>query len=316
VIPVACPCGKVIQASDMFAGKRVKCPACGQPVTVPAAGAPPAPAALPSPVDDLLGPDPVQRVAAPAPVEEQGDPAFSPRPSRRTAPSSDEPAPVRIHLHLPFTSMSGLCLLIAFFLPWMKVSCSNMVIAEPTGLNLAANTEDSAMKALQERTKAGLKDNPYAKSATGKEEEKKEGAPWGNTSPELFLFPVLGVALAGWGLYRLKNPAEDLRGETTKLMVVVLLAGAMLFIERHRSYRKKALIEMKEAIAEASQKAATQPKPAVAKPAAPDFSGLEKEMKDAVKIEEGTGFWLSAIALAAAAIGMGAWLLRPGAGTE
>ena len=37
-IVIACQCGKKLQAKDELAGKRVKCPQCGQPLTVPAPG--------------------------------------------------------------------------------------------------------------------------------------------------------------------------------------------------------------------------------------------------------------------------------------
>ena len=45
---VACNCGKKLRAKAELAGKRVKCPACGQPLAVPA----PQPAA-PQPADEL-----------------------------------------------------------------------------------------------------------------------------------------------------------------------------------------------------------------------------------------------------------------------
>ncbi len=34
-IAVACACGKRFKAKDEYAGKRAKCPACGQPLTIP-----------------------------------------------------------------------------------------------------------------------------------------------------------------------------------------------------------------------------------------------------------------------------------------
>jgi hypothetical protein len=37
-IKVACKCGQQFAANDNLAGKRVKCPKCGQPLTIPAAG--------------------------------------------------------------------------------------------------------------------------------------------------------------------------------------------------------------------------------------------------------------------------------------
>jgi hypothetical protein len=64
-IVVACQCGKRFKAGDQYAGKRTRCPGCGQALTIPAAAsvavAPlrPKPPAVPTPVpvdssDDLL----------------------------------------------------------------------------------------------------------------------------------------------------------------------------------------------------------------------------------------------------------------------
>jgi flagellar basal body-associated protein FliL len=43
---IQCSCGKQLRVADEHAGKRVKCPACGQACVVPAAGAPKAPSLL------------------------------------------------------------------------------------------------------------------------------------------------------------------------------------------------------------------------------------------------------------------------------
>ena len=40
-IPVACQCGKQVNAPDNLAGKRVKCPGCGNPLDIPAIAAAP-----------------------------------------------------------------------------------------------------------------------------------------------------------------------------------------------------------------------------------------------------------------------------------
>ena len=67
-------CGKKLAAKDESAGKRVKCPACGQVLQAPAAGeAPRAPAAKATPA-------PAQAPAKPAPP-----PPAAPRPAEQTA---------------------------------------------------------------------------------------------------------------------------------------------------------------------------------------------------------------------------------------
>ena len=53
-IPVGCQCGKRFQAKDEIAGKRVKCPGCGNVLTIPQ----PQPAGLGSELDDMFGPGP------------------------------------------------------------------------------------------------------------------------------------------------------------------------------------------------------------------------------------------------------------------
>ncbi|MCA9177224.1 MAG: hypothetical protein KDB14_22195 [Planctomycetales bacterium] len=37
-IPVSCSCGKQVNAPEHLAGKKVKCPACGQPLAIPSGG--------------------------------------------------------------------------------------------------------------------------------------------------------------------------------------------------------------------------------------------------------------------------------------
>jgi RsiW-degrading membrane proteinase PrsW (M82 family) len=59
-ISFPCVCGKRLRAKEEWAGKRLKCPACGSPVVVPQAPAPPDPEPAPPP-------EPV-RPARPAPV--------------------------------------------------------------------------------------------------------------------------------------------------------------------------------------------------------------------------------------------------------
>ena len=43
-IRATCTCGKSVQAKDELAGKRVKCPGCGQPLVIPMPGGAPMPA--------------------------------------------------------------------------------------------------------------------------------------------------------------------------------------------------------------------------------------------------------------------------------
>lgn len=61
-IVVVCACGRQLQAKEEFAGKRVKCPQCGQPVPIPGAASTPATGgtkkqskSAPASGDDLFG---------------------------------------------------------------------------------------------------------------------------------------------------------------------------------------------------------------------------------------------------------------------
>ncbi len=60
-IRVTCQCGASFQAKDALAGKRVKCPKCGQPLSIPAPRAP----AGPAPLEDLLEDAHVEEAAVP-----------------------------------------------------------------------------------------------------------------------------------------------------------------------------------------------------------------------------------------------------------
>lgn len=51
-IPVQCQCGKKLSVKDQFAGKTLKCPACGSAIQVPARQAAPSPVS--NPMDELF----------------------------------------------------------------------------------------------------------------------------------------------------------------------------------------------------------------------------------------------------------------------
>lgn len=86
-IDVECGCGKTFRVKDEHAGKRGKCPACGEMLTIPA------PAAKPPTAEDeafrLLseGPDPP---AAPPPPRREwtADPVPPPRPAPPPVPAA------------------------------------------------------------------------------------------------------------------------------------------------------------------------------------------------------------------------------------
>lgn len=70
-IVVTCRCGRRFQAIDALVGKRVRCPACGEPLAIPATSAPPASAGVPLDLGDF--PPFEQSAAEPSPLELPGD---------------------------------------------------------------------------------------------------------------------------------------------------------------------------------------------------------------------------------------------------
>lgn len=77
-IEFACECGKAFKVADEYAGKRTKCPACGQPVVVPTPPAPPAE-------------EPADEDAAFRALTDGDDPEPAPRATRSYAGADDTP---------------------------------------------------------------------------------------------------------------------------------------------------------------------------------------------------------------------------------
>ena len=88
-----CACGKMLKVQDQFAGKRVKCPACGGVATAPTA----APAF--EVVEDTAAPPPAPRAAPARPVAKPvitvDDDDEPPRPQGRPARTPLDPKPER-----------------------------------------------------------------------------------------------------------------------------------------------------------------------------------------------------------------------------
>jgi hypothetical protein len=85
-ILVSCPCGKQMRAKDELAGKRVKCPGCGNPVLVAEA----AEAAETAPLPRKSSPTPRSATARPERREEDApEPRKGPRPASREAERGD-----------------------------------------------------------------------------------------------------------------------------------------------------------------------------------------------------------------------------------
>ncbi|MBI2920957.1 MAG: hypothetical protein HYY18_07720 [Planctomycetes bacterium] len=202
--------------------------------------------------------------------------------------------------HLPISASLGAILVIAFFLPWLRISCKTTMLAEPTGFNLATNTEDATMKKLTSESRGpGTAPQPSS--------DEKGTPPWGKSTPELWLFPLLGAGLAGWGVLRMKQPGGDTRLEAKRVLIVVVAALALLAVERMSWYRKASIGEMKEGADKAKST------PAVSTPGPPGFDEIESELNGAFEIRNGSGFWLTLASLLGVAGCLGAWLFRGGA---
>ncbi len=299
MIPVTCVCGRSREVAAMFAGRQVKCPDCGAMVTVPAAqavaGDPAAPAQPPE---------------KPGPVEQMTRDRFA------VAKSSSR----ALCRHLPFTSLSGVGLIVAFFcLPWLRASCGTMITAEPTGYNLATNTLDSVVRDLQEK---GKSTQEAASKVAGKsymdevtsamKAEEVENPPWGRKSPELWVFPGLGIALLAWGLFRTVAPSYGVARETLVALMAVMAAGGLLAYERAQWYRKQPLQDMK-ADAERAMRKQLSDTP-VPPTMSADMDSIQRGVLDLIQVKDQPGFWLTVLSLVGAAVTMLGWLLFRGSG--
>jgi hypothetical protein len=101
-ILVSCKCGKKLRLKDELAGKRVKCPGCGQCLAVPAGEEPPVLEEV-EPVEERVSPPPAARGPRPAPrpaPEERSpdgsDDAGDEGPDRRSR-GADSPTPYWVH---------------------------------------------------------------------------------------------------------------------------------------------------------------------------------------------------------------------------
>lgn len=299
MIPVTCVCGKSREVAAMFAGRQVKCPDCGAMVAVPAAQAV---------AGDRLAP--VPPAAEPSPVEQMTRDRFA------VAKSSSR----ALCRHLPFTSLSGIGLIVAFFcLPWLRTSCGTMITAEPTGYNLATNTVDSGVRELQEKAKetqesaSKVAGQSYADAmASAMKAEEIENPPWGRKSPELWIFPGLGLALVAWGLFRTVVPSYGVARETLVALMAVMAAGGLLVYERAKWYRKPPLQDMK-ADAERLMRKQLAGTP-VSSSVSADMESMQQSLLDLIQVKNQPGFWLTVVSLAGAAVTMLGWLLFRGSG--
>ncbi len=300
MIRVTCVCGNSRDVAPMFSGRQVKCPDCGAMVSVPLAQA-------------VAGGD------ASAPVGPVTEPSLVARMTQsrfETAKSSSR----ALCRHLPFTSLSGIGLLIAFFcLPWLRVSCGNMISAEPTGYNLATNTLDSGARELQETAKSTqsaaskVAGSSYTEMLTSTmKPEEVENPPWGKKSPEIWIFPGLGLALVAWSLFRTVAPSYGIVRETLVALTAVLAAGGLLAYERATWYRKQPLQDMK-ADAERIMRKQLSGTPAPPSLSA-DMESMQKGMLDMVQLKDQPGFWLTVLSLAGATLAALGWLLFRGSG--
>ncbi len=106
-ISFACDCGKQLTVADVHAGKRAKCPACGNPVTVPAA--PPPPEAAPESDEDAAfralaeGPDPAPSNREwRAPDVPTSPPPRPPAADTPKPPEKKRPKPKKSEVHDPY----------------------------------------------------------------------------------------------------------------------------------------------------------------------------------------------------------------------
>jgi len=195
MIEFKCPkCQRRLKATDEASGKRARCPACRCEVTVPrpACSVDEVGRALwgdrPT-LDDLsaavrersaeqrhgLDCDNSRGTGRHGARTEQSPPGEEPvkRPPSATLPSAHPPERLRHRRPAFFWMRSGLglFLLLAFFLPWLEVSCNNNIIMHPSAFNLITGIPDAKTKGLKDFFEKALKepDSPFYRPSDSEE---------------------------------------------------------------------------------------------------------------------------------------------------
>jgi len=159
-------CGKALKVDDKHAGKMCKCPSCVEVFIIPVTQS-----ADPFDSSERVPPQPTESPRTPLEEPENslsyGTSSPEPKPEtdndaleslRRAAGSNErsstaqvEPTVLqKLRLRRPaftyFRSGLGLFLLLAFFLPWVEVTCNNNTIMHPSAFNLVTGIQDSKTK--------------------------------------------------------------------------------------------------------------------------------------------------------------------------
>ncbi|HSV15091.1 MAG TPA: hypothetical protein VLI90_12605 [Tepidisphaeraceae bacterium] len=161
-IVVACNCGKRFKAGDQFAGKRTKCPGCGQALTIPG-GAPAVATAAP------------QKSAAPKAV------AAAAPPARRTPVAAARSAPVRAAPPPP--------------LPAFEDDLSTLGEPEEVFQPAARSENDAPVKTVKRGTSALAAAAAVAPPGKRKAGPASAGAPRFSMSPGMIVLVVLAILI-------------------------------------------------------------------------------------------------------------------------
>lgn len=126
-------CADELESPDSMQGLQEVCPSCGATNKVPSA--------------HKKASDPLALLAK-AVTEGASEPAL---------PSSPVASPVKLRYRRPvFTFLRsglGIFLSIAFFMPWLDITCNNNTIMHPSAFNLATGIADSKTKGTMRMTK-------------------------------------------------------------------------------------------------------------------------------------------------------------------
>jgi len=243
MIRFACPnCGAHAKADDKAAGRRATCPRCKSRITIPSHnttsddaerevyGSRPSvddlAAALRSQREEPSGDDkaekPARKLRADDSERRDEAPQIATKLGRMTGDQSPSPVLALVRSGL------GFFLLVAFFLPWMEVSCNNTTVMHPSAFNLVTGIPDAKTRgtmrlgdAFDEEQpstgKTGNKDFSYWDADVNEKARERDDLEWEDVEKlgELIRRLIARIALTLYGF--LAMPA------------IAVLSGVLLY---------------------------------------------------------------------------------------
>jgi hypothetical protein len=178
--------------------------------------------------------------------------------------------------------VAKLVALLAFFLPWILVSCSGNEVAHGSGIQLMTGHLQPSQQIADLQTQSGGSD------------EAQRGL--GKAGPEYILIAAFAIIALGLVLSFAQKP----RGAAATMLASSVLGIALCFgAFAHITYAMNQQFERQERKGSGDENALRRE--------------LGEQMQSSIRVEKQEGFWVTIIALVAAAILSGATLTIPAA---